>query len=332
LGDWVNLLGHQKAAYQILTDLFTPQTIMQDETRRKIISWYIRFDLFAGMLSGGETALGREWFAASADFYKRQTADKPTDLGARFEEYFAVSRLLATDVALLFAGKSKNSISDEEFSAEVERLTRDLKDFGNTTETAFTDSSCFLKTFPRAPKPGDEDLFNYRDPNFLYTGELSTMNFVLIDHWAIDLMFKYQLAMATGQQPPAELSELALKKCKMLDAVLYGDDSPTALLGCQASLGIMVLFLPKTKEYITWSRQKFALVEQLGYIYPATMRLRLTELWSEDVSKWWLPNNEGFHGVIQIIREFIDYRATRPTDEWCVQFRHEMMHFEYPLI
>jgi hypothetical protein len=323
LGDWVNLLGHQKAAYQILTDLFTPQTIMQDETRRKIITWYIRFDLFAGMMSGGETALDREWFAASADFYKRQTADKPNDLGARFEEYFATSRLLATDVALLFAGKTKNTMTDEEFTTGVERLTQEFADFGRTIETAFTEPSHFLKSFPRAPQCSEDDIFNYQDPNFLYAGELSTMNFVLIDHWAIDLMFKYQLAMASGQQPSVELSELAMKKCKMLEAIQYGDDSPTALLGCQASLGIMTLFLPKTKEYTMWSRRKFALVEQLGYIYPATLRMRMSELWSEDVSKWWLPNNEGFHDVLQIIREFIDYRATRPTDEWCVSSHYQ---------
>ncbi|KAI6863453.1 hypothetical protein KC316_g20259, partial [Hortaea werneckii] len=91
LGDWVNLLGHQRAAHQILTDLYTPMTIMQDETRRKIIGWYIRFDLFAGMMSGGETNLGREWFAVHSDFYTRQTMDRPDDLGAKFEEYFATS-------------------------------------------------------------------------------------------------------------------------------------------------------------------------------------------------------------------------------------------------
>ncbi|SMR52759.1 unnamed protein product [Zymoseptoria tritici ST99CH_1E4] len=321
LGDWVNLLGHQKAAYQILTDLFTPQTIMQDETRRKIIVWYIRFDLFAGMMSGGETSLDREWLAASADFYKRQTTDKPHDIGARLEEYFATSRLLATDVALLFAGRTKNAIDDEQFSAEVERLTKDFADFSHTIKTAFTDPSYFQKTFPRAPKRAADDLFNFRDPNALYAGELSAMNFVIMDFMAIELMFKYQLAMASGQQPPAELGKIAMKKCKLLEAIEYGDDSPTALLGCQASLGIMTLFLPKTPEYTTWCRRKFALVEQLGYMYPVTLRLRMSELWGEDVSTWWLPNDEGFHGVIRIIRDFIDYRATRPTDEWTTGLR-----------
>lgn len=264
LGYWVNLLGHQKAAHQLLTDLFTPQTIMQDETRRKIITWYLRFDLFVGMMSGGETTLDREWFSASADFYKRHTRDKPNDLGARFEEYFATSRLLATDIALLFAGKTKNAISDEQFASGIDGLSKSLHEFGQTIESAFTESSCFVKTFPRAPQRNEEDLFDYQDPNFLYGAEYSTMNFVLLDHWAIDLMFKYQLSLAMGQPPSLEFTEIAMKKCKMFEAIQYGEESPAAILGCQASLGIQSLFLPKEERYTKWARRKFACIEQLG--------------------------------------------------------------------
>jgi hypothetical protein len=266
LGDWINLMGHQKAAYQILTDLFTPQTIMQDETRRKIITWYIRFDLFAGMMGGGATTLERDWFAASAEFYQRQTRDKPHDLGARFEGYFATSRLLATDVTILFSGKAKNSITDEQFATGLDQLAQQFHSFGHTIETAFTDPSCFVHTFPDpSPDEEEEDLFQYRDPHFLYAGELSTMNFVLTDHWAIDMMFKLQISIALGQPPPVELGEIAMKKCKMFDAIQHGSDGgATAILGCQASLGIMSLFLPKDPRYTLWSRQKFARIEQLG--------------------------------------------------------------------
>ncbi|KXS93645.1 hypothetical protein AC578_4208 [Pseudocercospora eumusae] len=315
LGDWLNLLGHQKAAYSILTDLFTPQTIMQDETRRKIITWYIRFDLFAGIMAGGETQLGREWFAASAEFYERQTRDKPTDLGARFEKYFADSRLLATDVALLFAGKTKNTISDEDFAMGLQKLSTQFADFGHEIEHAFTDSKCFIKSFPDAPEPQSDDLFDFRDPEFLYAGELSTMNFVLIDHWAIDLMFKYQTSLAMGREPGVELTSIALKKAKMFEAIQYGASSQqTAVLGCQASLGIMALFLPKDPAYMTWCRRKFALIEQLGYIYPSNFRSRMSEHWAEDVTRWWLPNDEGYPTSIRTIRDFVEYRATRPTD------------------
>ncbi|KAK4548240.1 hypothetical protein LTR36_010110 [Oleoguttula mirabilis] len=316
LGDWVNLLGHQRAAYQILKDLFTPQTIMQDETRRRIISWYIRFDLFAGYMSGGETRLEREWFASCADFYRRQARDRPSDLGARFEEYFATSRLLATDVALLFAGKTKNTVTDEQFADDTSNLMGQFAKFGRTIQSAFTDPSCFVKSFPNAPHPGEEDIVEFRHPGYFYAGEFFTMNFVLIDFWAIELMFKYQLTMAQRQPPPPELTEIALKKCKMFEAVEHSGQGPSgSVLGFQASLGIASLFLPKDKRHTDWCRKKFALIEQHGYIYPANLRERMTEVWKEDVTHWWLPNDEGYPPIIRAIRDFIEYRARMPKDE-----------------
>ncbi|KXL43359.1 hypothetical protein M433DRAFT_75059 [Acidomyces richmondensis BFW] len=315
LGDWVNLLGHQRAAHQILTDLFNPETIMQDETRRKIISWYIRFDLFAGMMGGGKTNLGRDWFAAVADFYARQARDRPNDLGARFEDYFASSRLLATDVALLMASKTTNTIADAQFIIETNDLLRQFGELGRRLETAHTDPSCFVKSFPRAPPKRADDITDYRDPNFLYGGELFTMNFVLIDFWAIELMFKNSLAIMQQMPLHAELQSIAMKKCKMFEAIEYYDKGPAgAILGCQASLGIASLFLPKDEKHTLWCRRKYALIEQKGYIYPPTLRKRMSEVWNVDVTRWWLPNDEGYPAIIRSIRDFIEYRRQNPKD------------------
>lgn len=288
---------------------------MQDETRRKIITWYLRFDLMLGMMSGAETVLGREWFEASADFYKRQAKDKPNDLGAQFEEYFAVCRLLATDVTILFNGKSKNMISDGQFESGVDKLSNDFEEFGRRLENAFSDSSCYAKTFPNAPSPSEEDLFGFRDPNFLYSGELTTMNFVLTDFWAIHLMFRLQLCLAKGQPPSADLAEVAMKKCKMFEAIQYGGDGGlTAILGCQASLGIVCLFLPREQKYTRWCQNKLACIEQLGYVYPTAFRKRMSDHWNEDVTHWWLPDDEGFPSTIRTLREFVQYRNTQPKD------------------
>ena len=249
-----------------MTDLFTPQTIMQDETRRKIINWYIRFDLFAGIMSGGETNLGRDWFAACQAFYSRQAKDRPDDVGARFEDYFATSRLWATDFTLLFAAKAKDTIAADEFSTRSSDLLVESTKFGQTLEAAFTDYPRYIKSFPKAPPPSEEEITNYRDPNFLFAGDLFTMNYVLLDYWAIDLMFKYQLALVQHQQPSSELVELAIKNCKMFEAIEYCSEGPPgAEIGCQASLGIASLFLPKDKKHTNWCRRKFALIEQKGY-------------------------------------------------------------------
>lgn len=265
LGDWVNLVGHQKAAHQIMTDLFTPQTIMQDETRRKIIAWYIRFDIFVSVMAGGDSTIGREWFVACAEFYRRQMADKPDDLGARFEAYFATSRLLATDTASVFAALKEGSLDYAHFTAEATRLEASYAAFEQRITSAFTDPSCFVKDWSNAPPPSEDDIVDFRDPDFLYAGELSTMNFVLLDFWGIDLVFKYQLLAARQQAPTQDLLEVALKQCKMFEAVRYGDQGPAGgVIGCQASLGLCAVFLPHDRKHTMWMRRRLALVEQLG--------------------------------------------------------------------
>ncbi|KAK1025530.1 hypothetical protein LTR33_017732, partial [Friedmanniomyces endolithicus] len=184
LGDWTNLLGHQRAAHQILTDLFTPQTIMQDETRRRIISWYIRFDLFAASMAGTETNLGREWFAACAEFYTLQARERPHDLGATFEKFFSTSRLLATGSTLLFAAKKKNTLSDEQFATEVDIISGQIMRFKHLVETVFDEPANFVTVSPLAPAPSaEDDITDFRDAHFLYGGDYFTMNYVLIDFW-----------------------------------------------------------------------------------------------------------------------------------------------------
>lgn len=44
----------------------------------------------------------------------------------------------------------------------------------------------------------------------------------------------------------------------------------------------------------------------------------MSEVWGEDVTNWWLPNNEGYPTAIKTVRDFIAYRASKPADDWYV--------------
>lgn len=46
-----------------------------------------------------------------------------------------------------------------------------------------------------------------------------------------------------------------------------------------------------------------------SYIYPASLRKRMSDLWNVDVTHWWLPNDEGFPPMIRALRDFIDFRS-----------------------
>lgn len=316
LGDWVNLMGHQKAAYEILTTLYSPQTIMQNETLRKILLWYIRFDLFVGFQSASETVLGREWFDACHDYYVQQLRINPHDLTLKYEERFAYSRLLATDVAILFSRKNKGLVSDEVFTAELADIDQRFLGFEQDIDPILLDPSALITDFTGAPPRHPDDIVDPYDHRLLYGGDLWTTNHLLLDFWSIDIMYKLQLTMVQRRPPPQEVVLRAYRTCQLFEAIeLYPGAPPGAVIEARASFGIATLFLPKDERHITWFRRKFAKIEISGCIYPATFRTRMTGEWGVDVTRWWFPNDEGCPPIIRSIKNFIEERTTAPRDQ-----------------
>jgi hypothetical protein len=99
------LLGHQKAAYEILTELYTPQTIMENEMSRVILGWYLRFDALASLMTGSEMVLDREWPSYAQDFFEQKVSRESTNLNWKIELVFAQLRLIAMDMSTVFAKK-----------------------------------------------------------------------------------------------------------------------------------------------------------------------------------------------------------------------------------
>lgn len=47
----------------------------------------------------------------------------------------------------------------------------------------------------------------------------------------------------------------------------------------------------------------------------------MTDIWGEDMSHWWLPNDEGYLSTIRLVRGFVEYRATKPRDPSAIGIR-----------
>lgn len=202
-----------------------------------------------------------------------------------------------------------------ELITEMGKLNAQLEGYAHDLENAFKDTRTYVKEFPNAPKGDWDDVVNSTDPEFLLAGELFTWNFILIDFWAIHLLFKSQVAQFDPTVGGEEVVATAFKVCKMFEALQYcGEDSTAMILGAQASLGMAAACMPKDQRHTMWCRNKYALIEQCGYIYPAALRQRMTGVWGVDVMRWWLPNDEGYFPILQAVREFIDYRARVPQD------------------
>ena len=263
------MLSHQKAAYEMLLELYSPETIADTEVQRKILAWYARFDLFAGLMSGYETVLGREWMLAYERYYTHQSYLDPSNLDYKIESNIGKHRLMAMDMAILFAKLPRGAISIQDFMRENQLISENISRWKQELDPLLLNSEHLVMSYDGAPERDPNDIVDPYKPGGLYKGPLFSINFMLLDRCAVELMHKYQTSLMLKQPPPPDLESLALELLRIFETIDYWPDSPPgAVLPAQASLGIATLFLPKDDRHIMWCRRKLARMESMGYDLP----------------------------------------------------------------
>ncbi|KAI1142292.1 hypothetical protein F5Y05DRAFT_220805 [Hypoxylon sp. FL0543] len=317
LGDWVNLMGHQKAAFEILTRLFTPQTVMNSATSRILLTWYIRFDVFVGMMGGFETNLPRQWFSSVVQFCRQQVENDPGNLEVKIELHASALRLISRDMSILYARGGRGEISGEDFAAEHSRITNRLYEWKANLDPALTDPHYRVTDFEHKTPLDEDDIVDPYKPGYLYDFPLFSTT-VLTSEWhSILVMHKSQEAFALQQKPSDELRGLAYAICEIFEAVQFWPSAPNgALIPIQPCLAIAALFLPRDNKHHMWLRRKYAMLESLGYVFPLTIRARMAEIFRDaSCIQWWLPNDEGLSPVLRSIRAFADERNANPVSQ-----------------
>ena len=257
----------------MILEFYTPQTIMQTETRRKILAWYSRFDVYVGLLSGYETTLPNEWFSAETNYLTWRARQYPDKLIYEFDRKTAANRLMAMDMALLFAKVKKGAISMEEFVKENQALRYRLDTWLDDMSTLISNQDYMVMSFEGSQPANPDDIVDPHKPGGLYQGPLWDLNFVILDWHALSIMHEFQTAMLLQQQPPPHLAQRALEGCRILETFEYWSKSPPgATLVDQAIVGVASIFLQKDERHIMWSRRKLAKIESMGFAdsFPAS--------------------------------------------------------------
>lgn len=261
----MNLLGHQKAAFEMLVELYKPQTVMHTEASRKVLAWYSRFDLWAGLMAGSEVTLGREWFCASVEYYEQMLIPDPSCLGFKIELHLSSHRLLAMDMALLSAKLPRGIISVEDFIRENQVITEKISTWRTDLDELVANQEHLTVSYEEAPEPDPEDIVDPYRPGGLYRGPLWTWNYLMLDWYAFKIMHAFQVALMLQRSPPADLGQYALELCRIFEAIEYWQGSPpAAILPAQVSIGVAALFLQKDERHIMWIRRKLASIESMG--------------------------------------------------------------------
>lgn len=259
-------MGHQKAALQILMNLFTPETVMLSPVSRMVLAWYQRFDVFVAVMGGFKTALPREWFTAFVDFCRERIATHPQEVEWRLEEGTAFLRLVSMEMSMLYAKGYRGEISPEGFRAEHDRISRVLEDWKANIDPALTNPAFSVKSFPNQyPLDPERDIVNPYVPGTLYEQPLVSTTLLTSEWHSISVMHKCQSPTTQREQLYAELREHSYAICQIFEAIERWPKSPKGvLIMIEACIAISALFLPQDRRHHNWIRRKFALMEILG--------------------------------------------------------------------
>ena len=230
-----------------------------------ILGWYMRFDVFAGLMGGFEMVLSREWFSYAPEYFQQQVDVEPTNLNWKIELAISKLRLIAMDMSTVFAKNGKGEINFEQFVFENEAVGRRIEAWKTHMDPALQDSQYLVTDFTGARPLDPEDIVSPYIPGTIYRGPLWVMNVSTLDWYSIDLMHKYQTALTLKNQPSKELSLKAYQSCQLFESVeFYPESPPGTILALQASLGIACLFLPRDTTHAMWARRKLAAIESQG--------------------------------------------------------------------
>lgn len=260
-------MGHQKAALQILTTLFTPQTAMQSYVTRTLLAWYVRFDVFVGMLGGFETRLAREWFSTIFQFYENQLSHEPGDFALKIDLYRTAMSLITVDMSLLYAKAGRGEITGDAFAVEHKNLEGRLRSWkANLDNDQDVCNSDYLVTNFEHQRPlTEDDIVDPYTTKFLFKPPYFATTMLLSEWRSILVMHKTQEPLALQKEPSQDVQELAYDICRIFETVARWPYSPNgALIILQSGLAIASLFLPKDQKHQMWMRRKFAQVEGLG--------------------------------------------------------------------
>ncbi|EER40201.1 C6 finger domain-containing protein [Histoplasma capsulatum var. duboisii H88] len=315
LGDWVSVTDHHQAAQRMLTELYTPEKINENEFRRYMFLWYARFDVVSGILAGSEAILSPEWYIACESFAVEEEAKDPGNINKQFYTCAIRTRRVGMDMASLIANASRMLISTEEFERQNHDITARL-DKIQEAWNSLASPDHLVMSFPNKVPLGPDDIVDPYVPGRIYDESYWDVNCCLVDILGTRMMHKYQTGLLLQQLDLAELQSDALELCGLIETMERWPNRPKDwIIQVQSSLALSTLFIPSDEKHIMWCRKLLAKVEQFGFVYPSAFRSKMADLWQlPELRWWWLRNDEGCPKLVREIREWTGERELNPRD------------------
>lgn len=261
----MNILGHQQAALEIFTNIFTPQTVMQTPVGRMCFSWYARFDGFMAFMGSFTPGLSKDWFHSMRNFFTQQMTRHPDGIKWIMADRSTRIRQISWQQALLYSKRNNGQLSNMEFAGEHDRLTAVLREYRQKWHPAIEDSQYLVRDFG-GQQPDPDDIVNPYEPGILYEEPLFSTTIAAAEWHSVMIMHLVQSPNLT----PAifkELSEHAYQICRYYETVQYSPHTPKgAMTQLQSVVQTAPPFLPKDAKHFDWIRRKSAYSESTGCV------------------------------------------------------------------
>lgn len=262
-------MGHQRAAHELLTTLFTPQSAMESVLGRMAVAWYGRFDVFVAIMGGFPTALSHEWFSKHTDYCHAQALlnadNRQARLHWKIEKEASLVRLISREMSMLYARGSRGQISVKDFAAEHDRLLKRIFDWRAAWDSELVDPAFLVTDFSYGPPRDESDIVDPYKPGILFKEPLFAVTKLFLSWTSMVIMHQCQSPTPDRKKLYAELREHSWNVCAAVELIERWPERPKgSLIAAEAVMAMAALFLPKDKKHSDWFRRKFALIETKG--------------------------------------------------------------------
>ncbi|EGX91188.1 C6 finger domain protein, putative [Cordyceps militaris CM01] len=310
LGDWLNLMGHQRAALELLTKLFTPQTIMETRIGQICLTWFSRFDAAMSFLRTGQSKFPRDWLTEAATYYRERINDEPTELRWRAEERLTRLHIIRYDVSVLLSSVAEGEISESKFSEQHEHITTRLIKWRDTWDPMLTAPKYAVQDYSWRPATDPDDIIDPCEPGLLYNPPLISSTIALVEWHSLMILHMSLAKTVPREKLKGDQLRHGYALCQLFEALEYWPSTPRGILSSLGIPMVLVAFvLPRDMRHRTWLWRKLALLETMGTIQTMSFRSKMANLFHDErAMRWWLPDDKGFSSMLQSIRNFADER------------------------
>ena len=205
--------------------------------------------MIAGIVSGNELVLGREWYIAREEYDAQEAAKCPDDFQKQLSFAASINRRFGLEMASLYAKLSNGMIDFGEFIVENDKLGESLERVSSILSRYA--SEWVVEDYPNRKPLTEDDFVDPYVPGGLHYGPYWDVNFSWIDYLSSKAMWKFQFMMATQQGAMEDLLALALEQARLIESMeRWPDKEKSYVFGFKNSIGMAAMFFPRENRYM----------------------------------------------------------------------------------